>query len=97
MSNNKNPHCVARVMTEGAFLSSQCSFRGRVQRDGKWYCKKHDPVAVKEKRDKRIAEINRRFEEVKGQHERAQKCAEACEGVPTHKLRKGMLKRLMEK
>jgi len=28
-----------------------CIFNATINRDGKWYCKKHDPVTIKEKRE----------------------------------------------
>ena len=31
--------------------SWQCTRAGKVGRDGKWYCKQHDPVAVKAKQE----------------------------------------------
>lgn len=34
---------------------SSCSRNGKVERDGKWYCGTHDPVAVEEKSKKRDA------------------------------------------
>ncbi len=34
------------------FQSGQCVFSGKVERDGKWWCGTHDPVRVKERRDK---------------------------------------------
>lgn len=35
--------------------SSNCTRRGVIQRDGKWYCRQHDPVAVKASANKRDA------------------------------------------
>ncbi len=29
----------------------QCVRNGKIERNGKWYCKQHDPVAIKKKRD----------------------------------------------
>jgi hypothetical protein len=45
--------CIERVIPRepfGSFHPSQCSRRGQVEREGKWYCKQHDPVAVAERR-----------------------------------------------
>jgi hypothetical protein len=45
--------CIEQVTpreTFGSFHPSQCSRRGVVEREGKWYCKQHDPVAVAERR-----------------------------------------------
>lgn len=32
-----------------------CTHKAKVERDGKWYCGQHDPVAKKEKRDAQLA------------------------------------------
>jgi hypothetical protein len=32
---------------------AKCSRNGSIERDGKWYCKTHDPLAIEEKRKKR--------------------------------------------
>lgn len=39
----------------GTFRYSQCSRNGTIQRNGKWYCRQHDPVARQEARDSRHA------------------------------------------
>jgi len=33
----------------------QCSRAGSIERDGKWYCKAHDPVAIREKSEAKAA------------------------------------------
>lgn len=35
------------------FRSHRCTRNGVVERDGKFYCKKHDPVAVRQRDDAR--------------------------------------------
>lgn len=35
----------------GAFHGYQCTFKATVQREGKWFCKKHDPEYIKAKRE----------------------------------------------
>jgi hypothetical protein len=55
----KMEKCSERVMGEGqwgAFHTHQCKNKAVVERDGKWYCRIHDPEYVKEKRQKRFAE-----------------------------------------
>lgn len=43
--------CSATVMSDRFYLS-QCTRAGKVEREGKWYCRQHDPVAVAERRAK---------------------------------------------
>lgn len=43
------PSCSASVSTDG-YGSHDCYRRGVIERDGKHYCKQHDPVAVDAKR-----------------------------------------------
>ncbi len=49
--NTKIHHkCKVQVRNEGMWPSYHpCKFKGIIERDGEWYCKKHDPVAIKEK------------------------------------------------
>lgn len=39
-----------------------CTRKGKVEREGKWYCGQHDPVARKERNDKARAEHDARWE-----------------------------------
>lgn len=43
--------CCVKV---GEWLRYTCSKTGKVERDGKWYCGTHDPIAVKARDDKRM-------------------------------------------
>ena len=37
-----------------------CKFRGKVQRNGRWYCLRHDPVTQERRRDVReLAEVRK--------------------------------------
>lgn len=61
------PRCCARVFTKYSMTSSQCSRAAVVAVDGKHYCKQHDPVKIKAKREARtrlweqhFAEANKR-------------------------------------
>lgn len=40
-----------------------CGQKASVERDGKWYCKRHDPVAMKAKRDKKDKIFDARFKD----------------------------------
>ena len=50
-------NCSAGVWQGWRSLS--CSRKGKIERDGKWYCKQHDPVAIKARRD----ETDRKYRE----------------------------------
>ena len=47
--------CCKRVYS-GSFTGHICGRGAKYENDGKWYCKTHDPVSVKEKNDIREAE-----------------------------------------
>lgn len=49
----KTQGCSKRVWNDESYDYFQCSFKGKVERDGKWYCGTHDPEAVVERRKKR--------------------------------------------
>ncbi len=78
--------CSARVMD--GFHLHQCSFNGVVVREGKWYCKIHDPVRVAEKDKERRKKWDAQSaaNEEKWRREAAIKLA--CEGVSTEVLEK---------
>lgn len=54
--------CSGRVWHQGAFRNSPCSRRGIVERDGNHYCRQHDPVAAKARREEREAEWKAQWE-----------------------------------
>ncbi len=47
------PRCDTRIYSE--FRSHPCTRNGAVERDGKFYCRQHDPVAVRQRDDARRA------------------------------------------
>lgn len=53
MTENKPLWCSARTKGITGRNTSLCSNRARVLRDGKWYCKIHDPVRVAEREERR--------------------------------------------
>ncbi len=74
----------------------RCHRDGSVERNGKWYCKTHDPVAIdqryadkqtiwKQKSDKEYEIFNRQNAEHK-----------ACEGIPTEALEEGVIQEMVE-
>lgn len=48
--------CCAEVLrgTEWRPRKEACGCKASVERDGKWYCKRHDPVAKAEKQDAQL-------------------------------------------
>lgn len=50
--------CCALVYGSDAWRSFPCSRAGTIEREGKWYCKMHDPVAKKERDDAKMAEYD---------------------------------------
>jgi uncharacterized Zn finger protein (UPF0148 family) len=49
------PRCSEDVW-DGGFRPHRCRNSGSVERDGKWYCKVHDPIARKERQERRDEE-----------------------------------------
>jgi len=54
--------CSARTWPEGSFHSYPCRKRASIERDGKWYCGIHDPVAKAEKQAARDAKWQTKWE-----------------------------------
>lgn len=78
------------------FSHSLCSRNATVKRNGKWYCKQHDPV-VKEAKD--AARRAKWAEESKISHEkfrRQKACLTACEGISTEALEAGVVKKMLD-
>lgn len=44
--------CEGEVVLRGLnfYKTRECPNKGTIERDGKWYCKTHDPIRIKEKR-----------------------------------------------
>lgn len=49
----------------------QCSRAGVIERDGNWYCKQHDPIAVKAKQEQRNADWQAKWDKDRKQAENA--------------------------
>lgn len=45
------PYCAATILRTGYYNNVACSNVAKVERDGRWYCGVHDPVAIKRRRD----------------------------------------------
>lgn len=59
----EKPKCCASISS--GFGSYRCNNPGKVERNGKLYCGTHDPVRLKEKRDKARTEAEARHEQWK--------------------------------
>lgn len=58
------PRCEASVDSNGVgYRPFQCSRNATIERNGKWYCKQHDPEAIKERQLRRYVEWKRKFDE----------------------------------
>jgi uncharacterized Zn finger protein (UPF0148 family) len=61
----KNPtekhQCSKRVYRGGYMGSTPCTRYGVVERNGKWYCRQHDPVAVAEHNAERQAKWDHEY------------------------------------
>jgi hypothetical protein len=88
--------CYKTVYTGGYPPTRPCGKTAKVVRDDKPYCGIHDPVARKAKHEARSAEANKRWADEADARRRARLAVEACEGVPTERLTKGLLARLLD-
>ena len=90
--------CSRWVYSRESFLvpGHQCTRNAKVERDGNWYCKQHDPVEIK----RRGQESSRRARAVFHATMRvtARRNAEqaACEDIPDEALEGGLLLRLWQ-
>ena len=53
--------CCGTVFPAGSYRTYPCRHNAKVERDGKWYCGTHDPVAIKEKQDKKNAKSDAKW------------------------------------
>lgn len=53
MASETKQACSKRIMR--GYTLTTCGADGRVEREGKWYCKRHDPVAIKAKDEAKYA------------------------------------------
>lgn len=54
------PRCSRQTYSGG--WPRACIRAGKVERDGKWYCKQHDPDAVKAKKEARYKKIQAEYD-----------------------------------
>ena len=66
--------CSESVATSGLRMHyHRCLFKGTVKRNGKWYCKKHDPVEIAKKREAK----NRQWDRERAISNAVRKCRES--------------------
>ncbi len=65
-----SPRCSDSVLQN--YRTSPCSRKGTVERDGKWYCRQHDPVAKKARDDASYAKYKAESEKRAEYHHRAE-------------------------
>ncbi len=81
----------------GSFHGYQCHFKAVVIREGKPYCKIHDPVKVEEKRREREKGWEIKWEKSKSEYRRLKVMTSACEDVETEILETIKIKDLLGK
>jgi len=92
---DQKDQCCVSVWTEGSYCEHQCSRRGVIERDGKRYCKQHDPMRKKAAEDKRKAAWKAASDASQKAYDRRVACEAACEGVATCELVPGLVARLL--
>lgn len=86
------PKCCKRIFGKySPFHGSPCSRKGVVERDGKWYCRQHDPEAVKARRLASDAKYEAEWAAERKKRVREAAVAKACEGIKTEALTPGLL------
>jgi hypothetical protein len=82
-----NPQC-SKKGCFGGWTYRNCHRKGVIQRDNEWYCKQHDPVAIKAKRDEeeqRWQAKRKRNEATYARREALEKLADGIETKDLHK------------
>lgn len=84
MSKTQEPKasCCARIHYGDWGRSRPCARSGSIERDGKYYCKQHDPVAKEAKRDEQHATWLAARKAKRDEQERIASCVSACAGIP---------------
>lgn len=69
------PQCAGSILETGIAWPKyrKCSRHGKIERDGKWYCKQHDPVAA----EKRQTESSKRTQAVYDADQKVSKARDA--------------------
>ncbi len=79
--------CCKQILNAGMWSSyHQCSRKSVVERDGKHYCKIHDPVLRSEKQAATHAKWSEEMEKKQRAFDRTKAMQSACEGLTTAQL-----------
>lgn len=65
--------CSVRVYSQGSMIGHKCARAAKVDRDGVWYCRQHDPVAIEEKRAKKHAEWEKQWADKRAAQEEVER------------------------
>jgi len=90
----KKERCCVEVRIQGFSFPryKQCDRLGKIIRSGKWYCKQHDPIAVKERAKKRSKKHDAEWD----YKIRQQLCVNACKGISNKSLKNGIVTSMLE-
>ena len=58
-----------------------CSRKGIVEREGKFYCKQHDPVRIKDQEEKQNRKWDQEWAEAKAKRDHINACVRAIESI----------------
>lgn len=84
----KGEQCSTKVSGSGGWYSYQCQKKPTVTRNGKSYCKIHDPEYIKEKDRLSREKWDKEGIEIQKKADRHQAIAIVCEGLDTETLNK---------
>lgn len=73
----------AKMVSEPPFYLHEhpCRRKGIIERDGKLWCRQHDPEAVKVKREKQQTKLDAEFDASREKYRRLGAEAFACDGI----------------
>ncbi len=80
----------------GDYRSHRCLRNAKIERDGKWYCGTHDPVAKKTRQAAIDARLKPKRDAENERRRRRNAETAACEGIPTAALEAGAIRELVE-
>ena len=78
--------CCADVYDINGWHSHKCDRKASIERNGKFYCKTHDPVAINEKKAKKYEEFNKKLDESIEKKNRQSILEEMAKDIPTNEL-----------
>jgi uncharacterized Zn finger protein (UPF0148 family) len=93
------PRCEARIQARDRYESfhpPMCSRDGVVEHDGAWFCKIHDPIAIKQKAEARQAKWDAKWKIEQTTRNRQAVEYRACKGIPTKALEEGIIQEMIK-